>query len=90
MRTNNYEYKDLMINDIIVYEDNPRNIKAINQIDEINKMIESHSDKGELARLAESLLSDGQSPLDNIGVVYSEENQKFRLFSVFVVKPLLV
>ena len=79
-----------MINDIIVYEDNPRNIKAINQIDEINKMIESHSDKGELARLAESLLSDGQSPLDNIGVVYSEENQKFRLFSVFVVKPLLV
>lgn len=74
------QYKFITLDNLIVYEDNPRNIQAKHQVDEINKMIrESNPDTNykQLANLAESIINFGQSPLDNIGVIIDKESGKF-------------
>ena len=76
----NDSYKFISLDDLMVYEDNPRNIHAVNQRDEIHKMIkESNPDTNykQLANLVESIIIYGQSPLDNIGVILDEELGKY-------------
>ena len=56
-------YLDISIDQLLVYEDNPRFIKAVSQIDEINKIVFDDAKKKELVTLAESILL---SPNDSI------------------------
>ena len=70
-------YADISIDQLVVYEDNPRFIKAVNQIDEINKIVIDDERKKELVNLAESILIYGQNPLESIGVIYDEDKKKY-------------
>lgn len=70
-------YLDISIDQLLVYEDNPRFIKAVSQIDEINKIVIDDAKKKELVTLAESILLHGQNPLEAIGVIFDEETQKY-------------
>ena len=70
-------YLDISIDQLLVYEDNPRFIKAVSQIDEINKIVFDDAKKKELVTLAESILLYGQNPLEAIGVILDKETKKF-------------
>lgn len=64
------------INDIEIYKDNPRFVKAENQVEAIKRLV--LDDKGrQLVTLAESILVNGQNPLEVVGVIRSGEEGKY-------------
>lgn len=71
------QYITLGINDIEIYEDNPRFVKAGNQREAIRRLVQDEKEKHELATLAESMLLLGQNPLESIGIIKEDQGNGY-------------
>ena len=71
------EYITVGINNIEIYEDNPRFVKAGNQREAIKRLVQDEEDKHELANLAESMLLLGQNPLESVGVIKGNQEGSY-------------
>ena len=71
------QYITIGINDIEIYEDNPRFVKAGSQREAIRRLVKDEKDKHELANLAESLLLSGQNPLEMVGVIKGNQEGSY-------------
>lgn len=71
------EHVRIGINDIEIYEDNPRFVKSGNQIEAIKRLVLDEKDRHSLSNLAESLLLHGQNPLESVGVIRGEREGSY-------------
>lgn len=70
-----FSYKQINISDLALFLHNPRLSDSENQIESVRKMIH---DQGEsLIKLGSSIVADGLSPIELIGVAYDESTKKY-------------
>lgn len=71
----NFSYKLINISDLALFLQNPRLSDSENQIESVRKMMH---DQGEsLIKLGSSIVADGLSPIELIGVAYDELTKKY-------------
>lgn len=70
-----FEYKNINVSDLALYLQNPRLSDSENQVESVRKMIQ---DQGEgLLKLASSIVNDGLSPIEIVGVAFDEQTRKY-------------
>ena len=70
-----YSYKSISISDLALFLQNPRLSDSENQIESVRKMIRDQGDG--LIKLGSSIVADGLSPIELVGVAFDEATKKY-------------